>query len=67
LVSVLRLPRVGQGVGKCRDAKGSWRQSNIDQLLLQKAREPPRGRCIVQLKGGNLFLFRRTRTKIDAL
>ncbi len=54
-------------VGKRGDAEGSWRQSDIDRLLLQKASEPPGGRCIVRLKGGDPFLFGRTRTEIDAL
>jgi hypothetical protein len=54
-------------VGKHGNAKGGWRQSNIDRLLLQKVSKPPGGRCNVQLKGGNPFLFMRTRTKIDAL
>jgi hypothetical protein len=34
-------------VGKHGDAKESWRQSNIDQLLLQKVSKPPGGGCIV--------------------
>ncbi len=54
-------------IGKHGDTKGSWRHSDIDQLLLQKASKPPRGRCIMQLMGGNPFVFRRRRTKIDAL
>jgi hypothetical protein len=54
-------------VSKCRDVKGSWRQSKIDQLLPQMASKPPGGRCIMQLKKGDPFLFRRTRTKMCAL
>jgi len=67
-------------VGKRGDQKSSsWKQGDIDQLLLQKAiesallpsddrqRTPKRTTSIVRLKGGDPFLFGRTRSEIDAL
>ncbi|KAL3826964.1 hypothetical protein ACHAXA_000028 [Cyclostephanos tholiformis] len=71
-------------VGKRGDRK-SWKQDDIDLLLLQKASEQQvspslgvmhandgretttRRRCIVRLKGGDPFLFGRTRSEIDIL
>ncbi len=78
-------------VGKRGDSSASsWRQADIDNLLLEKACEYPlppttrddgrddtktttttttmrRRRCIVRLKGGDPFLFGRTRSEIDVL
>ncbi|KAL7531582.1 hypothetical protein ACHAWF_003832 [Thalassiosira exigua] len=59
-------------VGKRGDRK-SWRQDEIDELLLQKATEGGKagglksGRTIVRLKGGDPFLFGRARSEIEAL
>ena len=67
-------------VGKRGDQKNSWNQGDINQLLLEKATEsnlllsggdrietPIKTTNIVRLKGGDPFLFGRTRTEIDAL
>lgn len=53
-------------VGKRGDSEKSWKQGDIDDLLLQMASSSP-PRNIVRLKGGDPFLFGRTRTEIDAL
>lgn len=61
-------------VGKRGDKK-SWKQTDINNLLLQKATEPSsdinnmlqRPKSIVRLKGGDPFLFGRTKTEIEAL
>ncbi|KAL7529878.1 hypothetical protein ACHAXR_006656 [Thalassiosira sp. AJA248-18] len=62
-------------VGKRGDKK-SWKQTDIDELLLEMATEPPdetnkqqrpNKKNIVRLKGGDPFLFGRTRTEIEAL
>jgi len=67
-------------VGKRGDKK-SWKQTDIDGLLLQVATESvspsssdannkqktPKMKSIVRLKGGDPFLFGRTRTEIEAL
>jgi siroheme synthase len=64
-------------VGKRGDrASSSWRQADIDDLLLEKAcgshmttstSTSRRRRRIVRLKGGDPFLFGRTRSEIDVL
>ncbi|KAL9184038.1 hypothetical protein ACHAXT_002124 [Thalassiosira profunda] len=68
------------GVGKRGDRK-SWKQGDIDELLLQMATEPIASnnqqqssaqtmkstKTIVRLKGGDPFLFGRTKTEIEAL
>ena len=62
-------------VGKRGDQKNSWNQRDINQLLLEKAilsvgdrqETPIKVTNIVRLKGGDPFLFGRTRTEIDAL
>lgn len=62
-------------VGKRGDQK-SWKQGDIDQILIEKATASSvmdsegaqkRTTSIVRLKGGDPFLFGRTRTEIDAL
>ena len=64
-------------VGKRGDKK-SWKQTDIDDLILQMAtvhsdkndddmQQQMKGKKIVRLKGGDPFLFGRTRTEIDAL
>lgn len=57
-------------VGKRGDSTKSWKQQDIDQLLLnmtmqQQSNEKPR--TIVRLKGGDPFLFGRTRSEIEIL
>lgn len=67
-------------VGKRGDKNASWKQVDIDELLLQKATEsalllsgedrqgtPKRTVNIVRLKGGDPFLFGRTRSEIEVL
>mmetsp|Transcript_11791 Transcript_11791/g.25121 ORF Transcript_11791/g.25121 Transcript_11791/m.25121 type:complete len:411 (+) Transcript_11791:69-1301(+) len=67
-------------VGKRGDKK-SWKQKDIDELLIQVATETilpatsdatkeeqsPKSKTIVRLKGGDPFLFGRTRTEIENL
>ncbi|KAL9184054.1 hypothetical protein ACHAXT_002140 [Thalassiosira profunda] len=67
-------------VGKRGDRK-SWKQGDIDELLLQMATDPMDSnnqqqsseqtmkskKTIVRLKGGDPFLFGRTKTEIEAL
>jgi siroheme synthase len=60
-------------VGKRGDSDKSWKQRDIDRLLLQKATERynddmmDKPRQIVRLKGGDPFLFGRTRSEIEIL
>ena len=62
------------GVGK-RGDRASWKQSDIDDLIVQKATEEDtssssfagKNKNIVRLKGGDPFLFGRTRTEIETL
>ena len=53
-------------VGKRGDRPSvSWKQNDIDNLLVDMAMEQPRR--IVRLKGGDPFLFGRTRSEIETL
>eukprot|EP00970_Alexandrium_tamarense_P001541 scaffold164_cov212-Alexandrium_tamarense.AAC.13 len=59
-------------VGKRGDSDKSWKQSEIDELLLRVAIDDDEVQCsktktIIRLKGGDPFLFGRTRTEIDNL
>ncbi len=83
-------------VGKRGDSKKSWKQNDIDELILQMALENMSSestssstssstsissnlnrenqnhslhssKCIIRLKGGDPFLFGRTRTEIESL
>jgi len=77
-------------VGKRGDSKKSWKQSDIDELILQMAlggtssaststltscnvrggnqnHSSNDAKCIIRLKGGDPFLFGRTRTEIESL
>jgi len=53
-------------VGKRGDVR-SMKQSDIDDLLMHHATSEDQGRTIVRLKGGDPFLFGRSRTEIDTL
>eukprot|EP00984_Skeletonema_dohrnii_P003229 scaffold1073_cov113-Skeletonema_dohrnii-CCMP3373.AAC.2 len=64
-------------VGKRGDSQKSWKQSEIDDLILQMAMTQPssstdgsiitQSNTILRLKGGDPFLFGRARTEIDTL
>ena len=59
-------------VGKRGDSAKSWKQDDIDQLLLklalkQHTKRESETRRIVRLKAGDPFLFGRTRSEIEAL
>jgi siroheme synthase len=59
-------------VGKRGDSAKSWKQNDIDMLLLQMALETgkqqqSKPKTIVRLKGGDPFLFGRTRSEIEML
>jgi siroheme synthase len=54
-----------RGVGKRGDDKSSIPQSDIDTLLIEYAKE--KHPTILRLKGGDPFLFGRSRTEIEAL
>ncbi|KAL7453192.1 hypothetical protein ACHAWC_004859 [Mediolabrus comicus] len=64
-------------VGKRGDSQKSWKQSEIDDLILQMAmmgtkqqsqqQKSPKPKTILRLKGGDPFLFGRARTEIETL
>jgi len=56
-----------RGVGKRGDDASSIPQSEIDKLLIEYAKQPEKYSTILRLKGGDPFLFGRSRTEIDAL
>ena len=57
-------------VGKRGDSSKSWKQHDIDELILYKATQQQcdeKPRTIVRLKGGDPFLFGRARSEIETL
>ena len=56
-----------RSVGKRGDDASSVPQSDIDKLLIEYAKQPDKYPTILRLKGGDPFLFGRSRTEIDAL
>lgn len=72
IYKVVRPDCLIQSVGKRGDKKDSVPQNEIDELILHYVREikdehRPKYPIIVRLKGGDPFLFGRSRTEIDAL
>lgn len=64
---VVREGCIVQSVGKRGDDASSVPQSEIDQLIVEYAKEPEKYPTILRLKSGDPFLFGRSRTEIDAL